>query len=369
MIVDRFTRLDQLEALRSRWVQLYEIDPHSNLFVSWDWLYACLASEKKPWVILGVRQDALPYLAFLPLSFERHPLRSPFNRELHLGPSPRADFTGMLGMPGEEARFVPALAHEIERLPWESLTLSNCADRRIGTLIAEFGQNCYRFVPADPTACPFVDLPATWEEYLRSRGRSTRATIRKHLRRLERMPEYRLHFAPLSEAEGAIEGLLQLHSMRWRQKVRKWRRVFGEFLARCYAAGRFAVCAMYQGSTPIAAQGFFIEPGQRKIVAYMIAHNPAYARYSPGTMLTCASIRHAIETGYDTYSFSLGAQAYKMSLATDVAYITNARLWRRSLRAAASYGSGQAIFAAKNVARKLLSPGALALEGPHGIAE
>ncbi|MFY9719526.1 MAG: hypothetical protein WAK16_07765, partial [Candidatus Cybelea sp.] len=52
-----------------------------------------------------------------------------------------------------------------------------------------------------------------------------------------------------------------------------------------------------------------------------------------------------------------------------VAYITNARLWRRSVRAAASYGSRQAIFGAKNVARKLLSPGVLGLEGPHGIAE
>lgn len=360
MFVDRFTSLDQLEALRLRWAELYQLDPNSNLFLSWDWLCACLACEKRPWTVLGVRPREGPYLAFLPLSFGRHPLLgSAFNRQLRLGPSPRADFTGMLGMPGEEERFIPVLAREIERLSWDSLTVTNCADRRVEALIAEFTPSRYRFVAADPTPCPFVDLPSTWDGYLASRGRATRATIRKHLRRIERLPDYQLHLALPSEAESAIENLLKLHSMRWKQSLRKWRRLFGDFLTRCYASGRFAVLSMHQGSTVMAAQGFFIEPAQRRIVAYMIAHNPTYARFSPGTMLTCASIRRAIESGYDTYSFSLGAQPYKMSLATDVAYITNAMLWRRSATASARYRSGQAIFAARNLARRLLSPSAV----------
>jgi CelD/BcsL family acetyltransferase involved in cellulose biosynthesis len=357
MIVDRLTNLDQLEAVRSRWAELYRIDPQSNLFLSWDWLYACLAGEHRPWVVLGVRDGELGYRAFLPLSFGRRPLLgNAFNRQLHLGPSPRADFTGMLAVPGEEACFIPALAMAIERLSWDSLTLANCADRRVALLVDHFTANRYRFVASDPTPCPLVNLSSTWDSYLATRGPATRATIRKHLRRLERLPDYRLHFATPGEADVAIENLLRLHSMRWKQSVRKWRRIFGDFLARCYASGRFAVCAMYQGSALVAAQGFFIEPTQRRIVAYMIAHDPAYSKYSPGTMLTCASIRHAIENGYDKYSFSLGAQPYKMSLATDVAYITNATLWRRSVRASARYRSGQAVLTAKNLARKLLSP-------------
>ncbi len=357
MIVNRFTTLDQLETLRSRWAELYRLDPQSNLFLSWDWLYACLASEKKPWVILGVRRGEGPYLAFLPLSFARHArLGFAFHRELRLGPGPRADFTGMLGLPGDEDHFIPALAREIELLPWDSLTLANCADRRVVSLVAEFDSSRYRFVAADSTPCPFLKLPATWDSYLATRGPATRATLRKHLRRIERLPGYRLHFAPPSEAESAIEGLLRLHSARWKQSSQKWHRRFGEFFAKCYASGRFAVCAIYQGTTLVAAQGFFIDAAQRRVVAYMIAHNPQYSRYSPGTMLMCASIRRAIEHGYESYSFSLGAQPYKISFATDVAYITNAKLWRRSVRASARFRSGQALAAAKGFARRLLLP-------------
>jgi CelD/BcsL family acetyltransferase involved in cellulose biosynthesis len=364
MIVNRFTTLDQLDALRSRWAELYRLDPHSNLFLSWDWLYACLASEKRPWIILGVRRGEAPYLAFLPLSFARHPrLGSPFHRELRLGPGPRADFTGLLGLPGEEAHFIPALAREIELLPWDSLTLANCADGRVVSLVAEFSSSRYRFVAADSTPTPFVKLPSTWDSYLATRGPATRATLRKHLRRIERLPGYRLHFAQPSEAESAIEDLLRLHSARWKQSFQKWHRLFGEFFAKCYASGRFAVCAIYQGTTLVAAQGFFIDTPQRRIVAYMIAHNPEYSRFSPGTMLMCASIRHAIEHGYESYSFSLGAQPYKVSFATDVAYITNAKLWRRSVRASARFRGGQAIKAAKGFARKLLLPGRRAHAG------
>lgn len=361
MTVDRFTSLDQLSAIRSRWLELYELDPHSNVFLSWDWVHACLASEKSPWMILGVRDGEQPYAAFLPLTFGRRSLLGRFfNRRLQLGPSRRADFTGMLGVPGEERRFIPALAREIEGMTWDSLALSNCADPRIESLVAEFSAKRFRLVGGVPTPCPYVKLPTTWEAYLATRGRATRFTVRKHLRRIERMNDYRLHFAPPSEAESAIEQLLLLHSRRWRQSVRKWRRLYGNFLRKCYASGRFAVCAMYQGATLVAVQGFFIEPEQRRIVAYMIAHNPAYNRYSPGTMLTCESIRHAIQIGYRSYSFSLGAQPYKMSLATDVSLITNTTLWRRSVRASARYRAGKALVAAKSLARRLLAPHRLA---------
>jgi CelD/BcsL family acetyltransferase involved in cellulose biosynthesis len=88
-------------------------------------------------------------------------------------------------------------------------------------------------------------------------------------------------------------------------------------------------------------------------VTYMIAHNPEYAQYSPGVMLTCESIRCAIEEGYHHYSLSLGDQGYKTSLATDVQFLTNAMLWRRSARAAAIDGGQRAFTATKSLARKV----------------
>jgi CelD/BcsL family acetyltransferase involved in cellulose biosynthesis len=355
VVVDRFTSTDELASVGPRWTELYEADPQANLFLSWDWINACMATEEARWLILGARDDNGLYRAFLPLRFDRFPRFGPtVCRELWLGISARADFTGMLGAVGEEERFIPVLAREIKALPWETFALANCADRRIAALIDEFLPNRYRLVPGDATPCPYVQLPATWEEYLSGRGASTRRTIRSHLRKIESLPGYRLHFPTPDEAQDAIDSLLRIHSSRWRKDLQVWHKLFGGLLSRCFASGRFGIAAMYQGEALMAAQGFFKEPARRTIVAYMIGHNPEYANLSPGTMLACASVRRAIEQGYELYNFSRGDQPYKMSLATGVDYITNATLWRKGLRATAVNAGSRGFDAAKRVARHLL---------------
>lgn len=351
MIVDRFSSLAELRSIGSRWEELYQRDPEASLFLSWDWIVACLASEKRRWIVLGVRDGDLPHSAFLPLSYA--PV-SFSGRVLSLGPSPRADFTGMVGAPGDEEHYIPALAEEIRRLPWDSLALNNCADRRIESLIREFDTSCFRVVAGDPTPCPYIQLPATWDDYLKSRGSSTRRTIRSHLNRIRSLPGYSLVFTPPHKALQAIETLLQLHSLRWKRKLTKTRQDFRDFLALCAASNRFLVCVMHQGDKVIAVQGLFVEQERRTTVAYMIAHNPEYAQYSPGVMLTCESIRHAIENRYDYYSLSRGEQGYKMSLVTDVQYLTNTLVWRRNIRAAAIDRGQRAFSAVKKLIRKVL---------------
>ena len=354
MVVDRFTSLDELASIRTRWTELYEADVEANLFLSWEWVSACAAQERQ-WLVLGARENNSPYVAFLALRFDRFPWLGPaVSRRLLLGLSPRGDFTGVLGAAGAEGRFIPAFARAIEALEWDSFVLNNCADRRVAALVSEFMPDRYRLVSGDATPCPYAELPATWEEYLSTRGSSSRRTIRSHLRKLESLPGYYLHFPASNEAEGAVETLLRVHSSRWKKDLRTWQDAFGGVLARCYALGRFRVAVMYQGETVVAAQGFFIEPARRTIIAYMIGHNPDYAKFSPGMMLGCASIRRAIEEGYRLYNFSLGDQAYKMSLATGVSYVTNATVWRRSFRAAAVNAGRRGFVAAKRLGRKLL---------------
>lgn len=356
MIVDRFTRIEELASVRSRWAELYAADSAANFFVSWDWISGCIVSEASQWLVLAVRDGDGPYLAFLPLRFDRFPRVGPtVSRELYLGISERGDFTGMVGAPREEGRFIPAFAREIATLPWDMFALKNCADSRGAALVDQLTSNDFRAVTAEATACPFITLPATWDAYLTSRGSSTRRTIRTHLRRMETLPGYRLEFPGPNEAEEAIETLLRIHSQRWNEDVRVWRRRFGQLLLRCYAASRFGVAAMYQGQAVIAAQGFFIERERRTIVAYMIAHSPEYAKYSPGTMLSCASIRHAIEGGYELYNFSQGAQPYKVSLATDVEQMSNVTLWRRSLRVSAIDAGRRGVGAAKRLVRAVIA--------------
>lgn len=353
--MDRFSSLDELESVRARWMELYEIDSAANVFLSWEWVKACLSTERKHWAVFGVRDSNGPYLAFLLVTFDRFPPVGPvLSRELSLGGAPRADFTGMLGVTGEDSRLIPALAREIEALPWDNFSISSCDDRRIEALVSEFLPSRYTVERDEDTPCPYIDLPTTWDEYLSSRSRSTRRTIRYHLHKLESLPGYRLEFPTAAEAEPVIEALLQINSARWKKSLRECRKLFGGLFSRCYEAGCFQMVAMYEYEALIAAQGFFHDDKRRTAVAYMIGHNPAYAQYSPGAMMGCASIRRAIEEGYSRYELSRGDQPYKKSLATGIKYTTNATLWRRGIRVAALNAGRRGYFATKRLARNLL---------------
>lgn len=354
MVVDRFSTLEQLEPIRSRWQELYACDSAANLFLSWEWVSACLTSEPTSWVILGAR-DGGSYLAFLPLRFDRFPRRGPtLTRELWLGISARVDFTGMLGAAGDESRFLPALAREIKDLTWDTFILNNCADRRVAGLVNEFAPSSYQIATVEPTPCPYVQLPASWDEYLDSRGKSTRRTIRARLNKLQRLSDYHLYLAPPDEADSAIDALLRLHGSRWEKNLQMSQSGLDELLRRCYASGRFQIYGMYHGKELMATQGFFVDGERRTMVAYMIAYNPEYAEYSPGMMLACASVRFAIERGYERFDLSRGAQSYKMSLATNVEYITNTTVSRRSVRVAVVHAGKSAVSSAKRLARKFL---------------
>jgi CelD/BcsL family acetyltransferase involved in cellulose biosynthesis len=355
LIVDRINRFEALDAIEARWRELHAADPYANLYLSWEWMRACLATQRKRWMVLAVREKAGPHLALLPLSIERFPSNGlTLNRELSLAGNPRADFTGMLGAPGEETRFIPVLAREIERLRWDNFTLEDYSDPRIADLAAHFAREGYHVAAGEQTPSPFIDLPPSWEGYLESRSAATRRTIRARMRKMESLPGYRFHFAPPEDADGAIDALLRINGRRWNTSLAKRRKKFGELFARCYTTGRFIVSMVSVGDTVIAADGWFVDPDARSVFGYMMGYDPAYARYSPGSVLVCNSIRYAIENGYRRYDLSRGGEGFKSSLATGVAYTTHATLTRPGIRVAAVNAGRRSFFAVKGFARQLL---------------
>lgn len=354
-IVDRITTLEQLDALRGRWNELHAQDPHANLFLSFDWMHACLATLARRWIVLAVRETGGPYLALLPLRIERFPSIGPaLNRELALAGNPRADYTGMLGVAGEESRFLPALARDITALRWDNFTLTDYSDNRIAALVALFRKDGCRVTTPEPTQSPYIELPATWDEYVSSRSCGTRRTIRNKLRRIESLPGYRYEIAAPHEATPAIEALLRINSCRWKKSLAKRRATFGELFARCYASGCVRISTIRLDDKVIAAQASFLDRDARVAHGYMMGYDAAYSKYSPGAAIVWASIRDAIEWGFRRFDLSRGGESFKTSLATGVSHTAHATLTRPGVRVAAVNAGRRSFFAAKGLARQLL---------------
>jgi CelD/BcsL family acetyltransferase involved in cellulose biosynthesis len=355
MVVDTFSCLDEIERLEPRWRELYAADSHANFFLCWEYMRACLATERTPWLVLGVREGNGPYLAFLALNYGCFPAIGPtVNRELSLAGMPRSDYTGMLAVPGAEARVLPALARHIDALPWDNFTLNDYSDERIAMLVGEFSPSRYTITPAARTPSPYVELPATWEEYIGSRSFATKRTLRAKVRKVEALPGYRFRFAPAEEAAEAIDVLLRINSSRWKKNLEKRRRIFGDLFQRCYDSGRFVVATIHDGETLLAAQGSFLEPSSKTLLGYMMGYNPEFSRLSPGAVLVGLSIRHAIENGFRHYDFARGGEDFKLSLCTDVKYTSHTKLTRRGLKVAAINAGRSGFVAAKGIARTLL---------------
>jgi CelD/BcsL family acetyltransferase involved in cellulose biosynthesis len=355
MVVDRLTSVPQLEALKSRWIELHQQDEYAHFFTSWEWLHACLTTERNQWMVLGVRDGDGPYAAFLPLGDGRFPIVGPpLNRELYLAGIPRADYTGMLVANGYERRVIPALARYIEKLPWDNFTLNDWPDQRIAALIAEFPEMQYRATKADPSPCPFIELPATWDEYVKSRGRHMRQTLKAKLRKVEMLEGFRWEVARRSEADGAIERLLDLNAVRWNKSRSKREKTFGELFRRCYASGSFLIGSIKIGGLTIASQGSFIDRDTKTVLGYMMAFDPAYKHVSPGSAMVALSIRTAIENGFAFYDLSRGDEAYKKSFATATRFSNHVTLTRRTLKVAAVNVGRTGFFTAKNIARGIL---------------
>ncbi|HEY1427962.1 MAG TPA: GNAT family N-acetyltransferase, partial [Candidatus Tumulicola sp.] len=330
-------------------------DERAHFFTSWEWLHACLMTDRNPWMILAVRDGDGPYLGFLPLGDGRFPtFGPPLNRELYLAGIPRADFTGILVATGEEERVLPALARFIETLPWDNFTLNDWPDERIAALIAEFPEIHYRAKTAEPSPCPLIALPDTWEEYMKTRTRHMRQTLKSKMRRTETQPGYSFEVAPPERAAAAIDQLLLLNSLRWKKSLNKRVRTFRELFVRLYATGNFVICSIKIGDAVIATQGSFVDPHTKTMLGYMMAYDASYSQLSPGSVVVGASVRWAIEQGFKFYDLSRGNETYKKSFATETRYSNHVTLTRRTLRVAAVNAGRSGFFTAKNIARNIL---------------
>jgi CelD/BcsL family acetyltransferase involved in cellulose biosynthesis len=355
MVADRLTSLSELESHKSRWIELHGQDEHAHFFTSWEWLRACLSTERNPWMVLAVRDGDGPYVAFLPLGDGRFPMVGPsLNRELYLAGIPRADYTGMLVEKGYESRVIPVLASHIESLPWDNFTLNDWPDDRIAALIDAFPEMRYRATKAEPSPCPFIRLPATWDDYIKSRTRHMRQTLRSKMRKTETLPGYSFHVASISESDEAIDTLLELNSTRWKKSLRKRVRTFRELFRRCYATGNFVIASIKIGDKTIATQGSFVDKRLKTMLGYMMAYDAAYSHVSPGSVVVASSVRYAIEAGFEYYDLSRGNESYKKSFATDMRYSKHVTLTRRTLRVAAVNAGRAGFFTAKAIARSLL---------------
>ncbi len=224
------------------------------------------------------------------------------------------DHLDLLADPSAELdEAVPALLS----LPWEVAILSNLAPGapnvvRLAAALTRAG--CVVRWNAT-TRCPYLELPGSWDEYLRSLSANRRQVLRRRERNLERDHVVTLtHYDPTNLADG-WRHLIELHERRWATggggtfsdpRVERLHRGFAEVLAR---RGQLWLTTLDLDGAPAAAWYGFAD--RDTVYFYQSGRDPRWEDKSVGVALMVKMIRRAIEGGYRRFDFLRGDEGYK----------------------------------------------------------
>ena len=329
MALDVLTSADAFASLAPEWNALHAEAAAASAFNSWIWQFQWwqVYGGSQPLRVLVAREGGR-VVGIVPLYVQQGrvlgvPVR--VARFVGTGGDTAPDDLGPIVARGEEAAAAPALARAALRLR---------------------GMDAWRFTDLDPRSpCPaalraaarelgrpsadgaavriaLVELPATWEAFLRSLGRDRRWQLRRARRRVAE--RHRARFFVWDDAarlDAAIDRLAELHRLRWAQAggthafrsqeyLHFHRGVMHSLLARrslrlyCLEVDE-AICAM-----------LYCFRFRNRIYLMQSGFDPALARLGVGKVLLGYALEHAIHEGNEAWDFLRGEHRYKDELAT-----------------------------------------------------
>lgn len=171
--------------------------------------------------------------------------------------------------------------------------------------------------------CPFIKINGTWDEYLRSKNRSLRKSIRRKIETLKNKGEIRLDVVWPLEGDDFLDRYLHVEARSWKCADRKGvRKTSGHFafyrsLANTYGQkGLFKFGFLTLNNIPIAAT--FGIGWRHSFYSLQICHDERFSKESPGFVLTAMELENMFEDGrFSIFDFLGGALHNKLSWSTN----------------------------------------------------
>jgi CelD/BcsL family acetyltransferase involved in cellulose biosynthesis len=174
----------------------------------------------------------------------------------------------------------------------------------------------YRVARARQVVSPVLDLPDSYDAYVRSLGKKERHELRRKVRRLESAGRAVFRFATDAERATVIDRFFALHRLSRGEKagfmtpgVERFFRDVADALAPLDRL-RLGVLS-FDGADAAVLFGFALG---RTIALYNAAYDPGLASLSVGIVSHAWAIRGAIANGFEHYDLLRGDEPYKYDL-------------------------------------------------------
>jgi CelD/BcsL family acetyltransferase involved in cellulose biosynthesis len=221
-------------------------------------------------------------------------------------------------LPQARTRFAEMLAEK--RADWDILEFGKLpADTATAeAFTVRFAESGFATANSVAAACPYCELPPSYDEYLSMLKRRLRKKIRQTRRWVAEQPDSRR--AALTDTEtdslAALASLVRIHQARWKGRgypgafadprvVRFHERVVRE----AHAAGCLRMYVLTEGDDTVAVSYDF-HVGST-VQAYLSSFDERWADASPGVLLRSYVIEHSITQSATRFDFLEGEEDYK----------------------------------------------------------
>jgi CelD/BcsL family acetyltransferase involved in cellulose biosynthesis len=171
---------------------------------------------------------------------------------------------------------------------------------------------------AQEDVCPIVQLPGSWEDYLKMLNKKHRHELRRKMRRAEAHDRLRWYIVgPEQDLNAEVEAFLDLMAASAPDKANfltpQMRSFFRELAHVVYDAGWLQLSFLeVEGQRAAAYLNFIYD---NRVLVYNSGLDwQSFPHLSTGIVLAGYTIRHAIEHGRDAFDFMQGDERYKYHL-------------------------------------------------------
>lgn len=317
--------VDELAPLRADWRRLAAHAGDMSLFATWEWhavWHRRVARGSRPAVVVAAAADGtvVGLAPFCDGPYRDLGLQLPAvgfsGREVVSG-----DYLDVLAEPGWHGRVVQAtLGHlaDVARsgrlVVLGEIVRGSDLDAAVKAWVEREG---FRFRVQEERICPYLELPSSFDDYLKRRSRNTRSLIRRRIRQVGEAG------CTVERLEGAaivphLPRFFDLHRARWESLGQRGvfiRSGFPEFVGDLVVTpppGVVPVLHALRAKNDLVAAYLVFHCG-RTAIYYQAGWDPEseHARLSPGLVLMAQAIEAAIEAGCLTFDFLRGGEGYK----------------------------------------------------------
>jgi len=364
LTVTLLTGAGDLDALRSEWERLLASSASASMFVTWEWMSSW-------WSSYGQGSDLRLYrvegpdglLGIAPLYRRSVQMLGPLrHKALFLvgDGSFDSDYLDWISLRGKEEQVVSAVLAQLaaDSSEWDLLVWNEVP--AVSPHLPWFERYAKTHAwhwSASRVPCARVQLPSTWDEYVKQLKPRMRTKVRSVMRELERFDSRYDMCAAATDLPERLSSLYELHNQRWATQgksgvfVAPEKRAFYELLApRLLERGWLRFYSLRAGGRYVAHQ-FCFEKGN---VMYLLqeALDPTWFEHGAGNALRAYVLRDCINRNLEVYDFLGGVTPHKMSWGATVHHSVRTMWGPRSFRNDLLFGAQRA----RAIAKQLLRP-------------